>query len=203
MAPPDAPRRYQGELSQDGAADGIAALSENANRLARDARILFHARRYASAAMLAAMALAETARISWLLAVPAAVDGVGLRRAWRRFREAPSDFPWAMCHGGRPQMSDEATNRMIDFIREFGARVDCLNGGAWAQPERVVSRPLAQQLVEMAELVRMNPIDPAPLRVWMEVVEAAPEDAPDEEVLARFKCELDAQGLGRYATLLP
>ena len=197
------PKRYTGELSQDRVDAGIEALTANAARLSRDAKILLHARRYASASTLAAMALAEIARVSALLALPEASDGAETRRAWRHFRDGALDFPWSMCCTGKPALSDAETNAMISFIRSVGEQVECIGDGAWVEPEKVIGRPLATELVEMAELLRTNPIDREPLRIWMQVVDSCPEDAADEEVLQRFRGALEREGLGLVAALIP
>ncbi|HLY55274.1 MAG TPA: AbiV family abortive infection protein [Stellaceae bacterium] len=197
------PKQYAGELSRDAAEAGIEALMANAGRLARDAKILLHARRFASASTLAAMALAEFARVSALLALPAATGPTQTKRAWRHFRDGAFDFPWSMCCAGRPALSDAETNAMISFIRAIGEQVECIGDGAWVEPEKMIGRPLATQLVEMAELLRTHPIDREPLRIWMQVVDSCPEDAADDEVLQRFRGALEREGLGRVAALIP
>jgi hypothetical protein len=197
------PQRRYGPLSTEAAEQGIAALKENAQRLARDAKILLQARRYASAALLATIALVEFSRISALLALPSARPDGERRHAWDRFNDGVPEFPWSICHGGTPAMNDVQTNEMLSFVGAIGERVEHVEPGIWLQPSKIIGRPMASALVELALTFCANPVDPAPLRVWMDVVASCPDDADEDELFRRFRTALRAQGLEQVAAQLP
>jgi hypothetical protein len=197
------PQRNTGPLTAEGAERGIVAVRENAARLARDAKILFQARRYSSAALLATMALVEFSRISALLALPTAREEKEIRRSWNRFHDGIPNFPWSLCHGGRPAISDAETNQMLALIGAIGERVDYVGAGVWTEPAKLIGRPLAQALVDMAEQLCARPLDSGPLRVWMEVVDSSPEDADDDEIFERFRHALRSRGFAEVAALVP
>jgi hypothetical protein len=197
-----APRRCARPLTAEDAESGIEAVKENASRLARDARILLHARRFASAGLLAAMALVEFSRISALLALPSARGEQKTRQAWDRFHDAMPNFPWSLCHQGKPALSDDETSQMIALIGAIGERVDYIEPGAWTQPGKLVGRPLAAALVEIAETLCRTQIDAGPLRVWMEVVDACPEDTDEKEIFRRFRHELQCRGFENVEDLM-
>jgi AbiV family abortive infection protein len=201
ISPMTAPQRCAAPLTSAGAQAGIEAVRENAVRLARDARILLHARRYASAGLLAAMALVEFSRISALLALPLARGEQKTRLAWERFHEGVPNFPWSLCHRGKQALSDEQTNQMLALIGAIGERVDYIEPGAWTEPGKLVTRPLAVALVDIAETLCRSPVDTGPLMVWMEVVESSPEDAGEQEIFRRFRHELRSRGLQDIAQL--
>ena len=74
------PKLHQGLPSLSEIETGIKTMQATAIRMLRDARILFLARRYATSATLAAMAIAEIARIAALLELATARHRGGPRR---------------------------------------------------------------------------------------------------------------------------
>lgn len=193
------PAPLEGELGLAAAETGIRALQDNAGRLAKDARLMFTARRYASAAMLAAMAIEELARI------PALVDLAGRRspeaiaEGWAAFRAQSHDYPWSLFQGADATCSADEINGMLGFVRGLGSRIECLGAGAWAEPMRLIGRDFARELVGLAELLCGQTIGRPVAEIWLKVTRALPEGSPDRLRLDRLRGALASAGLGAQA----
>jgi AbiV family abortive infection protein len=181
---------------------GISALEDNAARLAHDAELMMHARRYAAAASLAASALLEVARIPILLELALAKSERQIRHFWAKFYSDASEFPWSLFQADGSRMQDTELNRMISFIASAGNRVECLEGGGWTTPGRLVTRGLAQELVGLAKSFTVQKLDIDTVRLWSEVVAAFPKNAHDSQIFDRFKQRLQAKGYGAHAGMV-
>ena len=82
----DAEVVYRGRLSPRQVAEGMNAASRNAVRLLKDAEILFEAKRYPSAAALAALAIEEAGKLPILRALAVAQDGSEVKEGWKQYR---------------------------------------------------------------------------------------------------------------------
>ena len=193
---------FRGALTRAGAESGIRALHENAARLARDARLLADARRYPSAAALAAMALDEIGRIPLLVALHAVDGNSRLAELWRRFREHRHDFPWAIFQTGAPQRLTSDINTALAFMRSIGNIVECLGPGNWAEPARLIQPGLAEELVATAELICLNPMSTRGITVWLETSRSLPSDCGPANALKQLRAALEAAGLNAQADAL-
>ncbi len=187
-------QRFAGPLAADAAEAGILLLQANAQRLARDARLLFHAKRHASAALLAASALNELARIPLLMEMFAAGKNRRPERGWQDFRKARQDFPWAVFNPGKSKTELAALVNMLAFVRANGNAVDCLGPGNWMDPERLIQPALVQELIAITERLCAGPADKAAVRAWIDTVRALPKDADGSRMLSDFHAALKEKG---------
>jgi AbiV family abortive infection protein len=196
-------QRFAGPLGPDAAEAGILLLQANAQRLARDARLLFHAKRYPSAAMLAASALNELARIPLLMEIFAAGKDRRLDRRWQDFRQPGPGFPWAVFHPGKSKSEFAAMDDALAFIRAIGNAIECVGPGNWLDPERLIQPALVQELIAITEQLCAGPADKATLRAWIDTVRALPKDADGARMLDGFHTALKKErGLDNEAALL-
>jgi len=190
---------YVGALSIETAEGGIDALQANATRLARDAKLLLHARRNSSAAMLGVMAIAELSRLPDLLDLATRDDGPSLKSAWRRFRGEGHPFPWVIFQAAAQKVGEDYLNTLIELMKHVGCRVECAIPGAWLSPDDLISRPLAEALVNTAEMLCAQQIDLRAARLWIQVVRSLPKTVSTKRTLEAYRAALVSAGMNLEA----
>ncbi len=193
---------YTGPLSDEALDAGVAALEDNAARLAHDARLMLLARRHPTASMLGAMSITELARISSLFDLAARDEGKVLARAWRRLRGSDHAFPWLIFRDASFQVREDDLTRIVGSALRLVRGVDCVEPGAWASPGDVVDRSLAEALVNTAGVLCAQKIDLKAMRLWIDVVRSLPKSASDRRIFAAYRSTLVAAGLDREAARL-
>src|SRR5262245_54272130 len=81
------PVEYRGPLTAEQIAAGMSAAMRNARRLASDARILIDAKRYPSAAALAALSIEESGKSSILRGLAVADNPEAIKKGWQAYRD--------------------------------------------------------------------------------------------------------------------
>ena len=192
-----------GALPENAAIEGLEALQDNARRLVRDAKIMLHARRYASAAHLAVEALGEFTRAPLLLELASTTDAHEAARLWTCFRQPVGQFPWAIFMEGAAAEEGASVDfgLLLSFIDEIGLRAECAAGNVWLRPGNLITQQMARQLVELAQTLAGAPPDPRAMQLWLKTVANA-RDADDYTVLARFKAALVREGLPDTAAMV-
>jgi AbiV family abortive infection protein len=194
---------FVGPLSAEHAETGILALKANAARLARDARLLYHAQRYPSAATMAAAALNEIARLPVLAELVASRKQKHCRELWRRFRKSRHDFPWAVFQPNKPAADHATLNSGLAFLTTIGATVDCLGpGNNWVEPERLIQPAMVKELIATAEMLCLEPVSAGAVRLWIETVRAEPADTPPARMLDRLRSALESGGFENEAAAI-
>jgi AbiV family abortive infection protein len=196
------PNPYLGSLSPRSAEEGIGALQANASRLARDAKLMLHARRNSTAALLGAMAITELSRIPRILDLATKDEGAALELAWRRVRAKSHPFPWMIFQSSLLNIREDYLNTVIGLMKQVGSQVECVDPGAWVAPDDLISRPLAEALVNTAELLCSQKIDLQAAGLWIHVVRSLPKTASDRRVLGAYRSALAAAGLKAEAAKL-
>lgn len=175
---------YKGKLSFAQIAEGMTAASENAARLAQDAKLLLDAGRLPTACSLAALSIEESGKVSILRAMSLARDDSELKEEWKRYRSHTNKnvqwiFPQLVAEGARklddlrPLFDKDAEHPfMLDQIKQLGFYTDCLgNKGHWSIPDEVIDGELAGQLVSTAELLSsVSPTSEREIELWVEHV---------------------------------
>lgn len=175
---------YKGKLSFSQIAKGMTAASENAARLAQDAKLLLDAGRHPTACSLAALSIEESGKVSILRAMSLARDVNELKGEWKRYRSHTDKnvqwiFPQLVAEGARrlddlrPLFDKDAGHQYIlDQIKQLGFYTDCLgNKGHWSIPDEVIDSELAVQLVSTAELLSsVSPTVEREIELWVEHV---------------------------------
>jgi hypothetical protein len=193
---------FSGALSVANATKATQLLQTNAARLVKDAKLLLQAGRHASAAMLAAMALEEMARVFFPLEL-VTIDRDGRREdCWKRFRGPRHEFPWAVFHP-KPDLGGEANlNDMLSFINTLGRRTDCIEPGIWLDPAEMISPELADAVVGTAERFCNNPIGSRSMEIWVEVATSLPSNASTKTALKKYQSMLETEGLAAEASFV-
>lgn len=175
---------YKGKLSFAQIAEGMTAASENAARLAQDAKLLFDAGRHPTACSLAALAIEESGKVSILRAMSLARDDSELKEEWKRYRSHTNKnvqwiFPQLVAAGARklddfrPLFDKDAEHPyLLDQVKQIGFYTDCFgNKGHWSVPDKVIDGQLAGQLVSTAELLSsVSPTSEREIELWVEHV---------------------------------
>lgn len=175
---------YKGQLSFAQIAEGMTAASENAARLAQDAKLLLDAGRLPTACSLAALSIEESGKVSILRAMSLARDDNELKQEWKRYRSHTNKnvqwiFPQLVAEGARrlddlrPLFEKDAEHPyLLDQVKQLGFYTDCLGDkGHWSIPDEVIDGELADQLVSTAELLSsVSPTSEREIELWVEHV---------------------------------
>jgi AbiV family abortive infection protein len=202
-----APALFTGALSAADAIEGARLVRANARRLLDDAKLLLRADRHASAAMMAVMALDELSRFFHPLTIGGLRTPKQLAEAWRQFRGARRDFPWSALQR-RPDdpsdssIADAQLDGMLSFIRDLGARADCVPPGAWVDPASMISAELAASIIGTAELYCGLPVAPRAMEAWLRTIRCSPASHPARGALEIYRKLLLAEGLNDEAAMI-
>lgn len=175
---------YKGRLSFAQIAEGMTAASENAARLAQDAKLLLDAGRLPTACSLAALSIEESGKVSILRAMSLVRDDNELKDEWKRYRSHTNKnvqwlFPQLVAQGARklddfrPLFEKDAEHPyLLDQVKQLGFYTDCLgNSGHWSIPEEVIDSELAAQIVATAELLSSaSPTSKREIELWVKHV---------------------------------
>jgi len=152
---------FRGVLSPAQCAEGINLVRENAQRLIEDARVLFLAGRYPSAAQQAILAIEESGKEAILRLLAAAETREQARACWRDFCDhSKKNIRWAatmiadLGHGFREMLAstqDEQLIKAIERFKQLAIYVDCLDQGTWTAPVQFVERDAAADLIDRAQ----------------------------------------------------
>ena len=141
------------------------AAARNARRLASDARILFEAERYPSAASIAILAIEESGKLALLREIATAPDDTTLRDAWKRYRDhRAKNVAWIivdLAKRGAASLSDLTEifdpqsdhPEILDQVKQLGFYTDCYADRHWSEPIKIVDDHLARSLVYTAEIL--------------------------------------------------
>ena len=172
--------QYRGKLDANQIAGGINAAIRNAARLIDDAKQLFDAGKFPSAAALAILAIEESGKISIFRSLALAKDENQVRDAWRDYRShTKKNAMWML-----PQLAAKGARKLNDFrslydedadhpylldqVKQISLYTDCLGTVHWSIPEEVVDEDLAKSLVQIAEiLAKEREVQPLEIELWI------------------------------------
>lgn len=113
---------YWGTLSSEKIAEGMNVARENAARLATDARTMFEARRFETAAALAILAIEESGKVSLLRELALATDDREAKDCWERLRSHTArNAIWIF-----PELVARGARRLDEFTAVFDSSSDTL-----------------------------------------------------------------------------
>jgi AbiV family abortive infection protein len=196
------PSPFSGTISIADATRATNLIQDNAARLVEDAKLLLEAERYPTAAMLATMALEESSRVYFPLELVLSDHERRLEECWRKFRRDRHDFPWAILRRDDGLMNDAELNGMLSFIRTLGRRTECIEPGVWIDPQNLISRDLAQEIVKTAELFCSHRVTPRSLEIWAEAARTLPRNATNQTALEKYRSMLESEGLVVEASIV-
>ena len=202
--------KYRGTLNAEQVATGINAALANARRLAQDAESLLSRGSYPSAASLAALSIEESGKISILRELPLATDPNEVVQIWKRYRtHTQKNLAWIL-----PQLVAKGARRLEDFrplfdpasdhpclldsLKQLGFYTDCLGHAHWSVPQEVVSKELAEQLVQAAALLcRSRDVTVREIELWIEHIKPVWRGPMDwmKTALAKWFAAMNKEGL--------
>jgi AbiV family abortive infection protein len=174
---------YWGKLPPDKIAEGMNVARANAARLASDARMMFEARRYETAAALAILAIEECGGISLLREFALATDGRKVKEGWKRLRShTAKNAVWIF-----PELVARGARRLNEFAAEFDPSSDhtdvlgtlkrvCFYSDyygkmRWHQPAGTMTEDLAAHFAKTAELFAAGrDVTPREIELWIGVL---------------------------------
>ena len=146
---------FRGTLTANEVADGINAALRNAKRLAADAKILLDAKRYPSAASMAALSVEESEKVSTLRAMCLSRSKSELLGAWKDYRMFVEylnhQYPAMLVQKGarhRAKFKD-ATDvhgeavEVLDMLKQLGFYTDSYRKGFWTEPSAMIDSTVA------------------------------------------------------------
>jgi AbiV family abortive infection protein len=143
--------QFRGTLGAQQVADGMNAAYRNAKRLVDDARLLFDAGRFPSAASLAVLAIEEAGKASILRRLACAPDQDTARQAWREYRShTAKNVQWLL-----PQFVAAGARRLDDFAGLFDESSH--HPALLDQVKQIVQRATAQMIGDRPTMHRVLP----------------------------------------------
>jgi len=157
-------QQYSGPMSSAEIAEGMNAAKRNAERLAKDARLLFENERYTSATSLAILSIEESGKSQILRELALARNEKELRECWRDYRShTKKNVLWPLI-----ETFIKGTRRAQDFrhllepgadhpyvldkVKQVSIYTDCFKKGRWSIPEQIITKELAHDLLLIAEV---------------------------------------------------
>lgn len=202
--------RYVGPLLADEIARGMNAARQNARRLASDAKILFDAGRFPTAAAIAILSIEESGKTTILRRLATARHDSEIRKSWKEYRthrakNPMSILPMLVSDGARHlEQLAEATNvngehtAEVDALKQIALYTDCFGNRHWSMPSDAIDEGLARQLVATAEvLAQEKEISVREVELWREHM--TPRDGVTalemKDALIRWHQEMVNEGL--------
>jgi AbiV family abortive infection protein len=201
---------FQGRLTPVKIAEGMNAAERNAKRLAEDARFLFQANRFASAAALAVLAIEEAGKSAVLRGMSVAKTEEDVRKAWKEFRShTRKNLLWILNDivrsGARKledfgRMFDPESDHpyVLDQIKQLAFYTDCVGKGKWAEPSNVIKEQHARSFVEIAEqLASGHVVTPEEIELWVKHMGPVQKSSATwfKKAFQNYYAELQERGL--------
>lgn len=199
---------FRGTLTANEVADGINAALRNAKRLAADAKILLDAKRYPSAASMAALSVEESEKVSTLCAMCLSRSKGELLGAWKDYRtHHPKNTAWILSElvqKGARHLSEfkDATDvqgeavEVLDMLKQLGFYTDSYRKGFWTEPSAMIDSTIAKTLVEIAEnMCAKAEVSPREIELWVEHVGPAWLSRKMPDALMRWAKAMEKEGL--------
>jgi AbiV family abortive infection protein len=174
---------YRGKLSVKQTVEGMNAARQNAARLLEDAKLLFDAQRFPTAASLAILSIEEAGKSELLRAIPVTRNAAALKQRWKDYRNHQSKnitwiLPVLVMQGARRMgeldvMFDPNSDhpKVLDRAKQLGFYSDCFGNCRWWDPAVGVTEQMANGLIMIAEISAKNPqIVQRELELWIEYV---------------------------------
>ena len=183
--------------------------ARNAARLLADARVLADAKRFPTAASLAALSIEESGKVVILRRFLTASDGDTLKNLWREYRSHTSkNIHWIMpelvASGGRKlvdflPMVDGLSNHpeLLDAMKQLGFYTDCLGAAVWSEPQLAIDESLCRKLISAAEILLSDrEVSTQELELWKKHLLPVWNDYPKmQDAVIAWYAEMQASGL--------
>ena len=202
--------QYRGRLAASEIAAGMNVARGNARRLVRDAQLLLDNGRFPSALALAVSSIEESGKLSILRALAVARSDEELKQAWREYRtHTAKNRLWPIVElimkGARKLddfaslLADDAQHpALLDQVKQIALYTDCLGSRNWSNPETVITKDLASQVVRTAELLaRGDEVTGREMELWIQHVQPVWMGRKElmEKAVVDWHAALRAEGL--------
>ena len=174
---------YRGKLSAGQVAAGMNAATGNAERLMKDAEILFEAKRYPSAAALAVLAIEETGKLPILRALAVARSDNSIKDGWKSYRSHQAkNVLWLLplyalsgvrtLDGFSPLFRPDSKHRKrLDELKQRSIYTDCVGKAEWSEPDEFIEELVAAFVLRTARsLTKEHQITEREIELWIEHV---------------------------------
>lgn len=158
-------QQYRGPLTPEQAADGSNAARRNARRLLEDAKLLFKARSFPSAASMAILAAEEYGKLPILDDLASASKSEQIKERWGAYRSHTKKNLRLIL----PDLVDQgptSVEKLLSFahpdsphpglfeqLKQLGFYTDCVDDGRWIEPTAAISEELAERLITAASRI--------------------------------------------------
>jgi len=201
---------YIGPLTSSEIAAGMNAATQNAERLAKDARLLFENDRYASALSLAILSIEESGKNHILRELALARNEKELRDCWRDYRShTKKNVLWPIietflkgarrAQDFRPLVEPNAEHPyVLDKMKQISIYTDCFKKGHWSIPEQIITKEHVQDLLMVADVLAHNrDITTEEIDLWVQYLQPywKTSDADSERALFEWDKEIRRRGL--------
>jgi AbiV family abortive infection protein len=156
------------------------AATNNAKRLAQDARLLLDNKCWPTASSIAALSIEESGKVVILRRFLTA-NADEIKGFWKEYRSHTKKninwiLPELVAKGARrlddfKLITDSASDHpdVLDAMKQIGFYIDCLGSARWSIPSEVVDEALAMRLVTAAEVLSpKRNISVRELELWVE-----------------------------------
>jgi AbiV family abortive infection protein len=203
-------QQYIGPLTSAEIAAGMNAATQNAERLAKDARLLLENEHYASSLALAVLSIEESGKTRILRELALACDEKELRECWREYRtHTKKNMLWPLietflkgarrAEDFRPLLEPDAEHPyVLDKVKQISTYTDCYKKGHWSIPEQIVEKELAQALVTAAEVLSHHrDITTEEIDLWIQYLQPhwKTSNASSQQALFEWDKEMRKRGL--------
>ena len=201
-------RQSKGRLSAAEIASGMNAARRNARRLLEDTKILFEAKSFASASMLAILSIEESGKIRYLRTIAAAPES-DLGKQWKNFRDHKSkNAHWNILElmaikrvrtlaGLAPAFDPNSDHQMqLEVLKQLSVYVDCYDNKQWIEPEKLIPEAMPRALIAVAErLVPNRDASEREMQLWSEHLSKTWGTSAMRSSLRDFYRDMIAEGL--------
>jgi AbiV family abortive infection protein len=201
--------QYKGALTPSQITDGMNSAIRNARRLADDAELLLNDRRYPTAASIATLSIEESGKLMILRHLAGAKTPDEIKNRWREYRShTKKNVMWlfSQCVSeGASKLKDFANlfdensehPYLLDQVKQIGFYTDCLGKAHWSEPEKVIDKKLAVQLVNTAKIfANAKEVTETEIMLWIQHVSPYLDKSAADAELGLKKWYEEMQYLG-------
>ena len=201
--------QFSGPLNPAEIAAGMNHANKNGKRLLADAKILFKAGRYPSAAALAILSIEEFGKSGILRDLAVAKNQDEVRQAWREYRShTRKNVMWILpylaaagakrLHDFEVMWCDNASEhpKLLDMIKQISIYTDCIGEKHWSFPETIIDADPAQGIINIAEILsNEGEITEREIELWIKHMKPVWNKQWMDKAISNWYAEMQSEGL--------
>jgi AbiV family abortive infection protein len=202
-------QQYTGVLTPSEIAEGMNAATHNAERLVKDARLLFENDRYASALSLAILSIEESGKHHVFRELALARNEKETKECWRDYRShTKKNVLWPLLEtflkGARRAQdflplfeTDSEHPYVLDKMKQISIYTDCFKKGQWSIPEQAITKDLVEGLLLIADVLAHNRyITAEEIELWIRYLQPHWKSSGRDAELALFEWDKEIRRRG-------